>query len=313
MRGNLRYQVDTLFHQTGQYKVGESRHAAKVSALDNIPKGQRTSTNIARQTGVHSVKYTDQVKSSWQRMGDYAKANYKIKDMTKIEARHIQGYLEKHMERVSSYKSWSVEASRIAKFENALHKFTQDKSQDLRNSIEKVREVARAQLGEGRRISGYEKPESVIDNLKPEHQLAAKLQLEGGCRKAEATQIKQSQLKGIQVDKITGERRGVIALENTKGGKDRDTQISEKTYRELEARTANENFKVNQSSYRADVARSAVKCGERYTRTHSFRHNYASARYSECLKSGCNDAQAMQQVSWELGHERAEVTNDYLR
>lgn len=295
------------------YQVGNSRHEAKMSAMDTLGEGKRTSANISRQTGVHSVNYTDAMKASWQRLGEYAKAEHGIKDMTKIEARHIQGYLEKQVDKASSYKSWSVEASRIAKLENALHKFSADKTQDIRGSVEKVREVAKAQLGEGRRISGYNNPKSVIDNLKPDHQLAARLQLEGGCRKAEATHIKQDQLKGIQVDKITGERRGVIALENTKGGKDRDAQVSERTYRELEARTANGAYKVNESSYRADVARSARLNGENYTGTHSFRHNYAADRYSECLRSGCNDAQAMQQVSWELGHERAEMTNTYLR
>ncbi len=316
MRGSVNYQINQIFYQSEIFQPGTSRFADKQSALDKLSKGERTSSNISRLTNLHSHKYGQgDVKNAWQRLGNFAKENYGLKDMTKLEAKHVQAYLENKIPAHSSYNSWRVEASQLAKLENALHKFNNDKNQDLRGAIEKVRDVAKNELpGEGRRISGFDNPKAVIEGLKnDDHKLAAKLQLEAGCRRSEAVYVRPDQLKGVKNDPATGQPRGVVALENTKGGKERDVQLSEKTYRELENRTASGAFKVSANAYSKDVSNSARSLNEQYTGTHSFRHNYAVERYNECLQSGYNDAQAMQDTSWQLGHERAEVTTYYLR
>ena len=47
--------------------------------------------------------------------------------------------------------------------------------------------------------------------------------------------------------------------------------------------------------------------------THSFRFNFAQARYLACVSSGMGDEEAKLFVSQELNHNRPSVTGDYLR
>ena len=222
------------------------------------------------------------------------------------------------------YSSFQRECASIAKFEQALTKFAQEvgdkygasKSEfSFREAIESTREIAKETLSRDLRDRGFENAREVISNItREESKIAASIQYEGGARISEACFIKESQLKGVTIDKMTGQEVGKIHLDNTKGGKERNIFVSKDTYQKLEQYiNQHGEFKLSKNTYSHDVNAAAKTAGERVTDTHSFRYNFAQSRYNQYLESGHTHEQALQGVSWEMGHERADITLHYLR
>ena len=221
----------------------------------------------------------------------------------------LKRFLEKKLEDCSKYDAWNKIASHVSKLDKALQ------TNYIRDAVSKVRDIAKSELDRTEpKVKGYNDPQSVISNVsRTDTQLVAKIQLEGGARREEALQFRNDQLKGIQQDPATGEKKGVIELENTKGGKERDIYVSQVTYKQLEERTQNNNFKISPNTYSKHIAQAAKKAGEERTGTHDLRYNWACNRYNECVANGLNNEQALQLTSWEMGHERANMTLHYLR
>jgi len=314
MRGSVNFQVNKLFVDSGIFKPGCSKHAAKISARHSIHK--QTPQNIAKHTDIYAYKTGSDYKDEWHRLGRFAKYEYGIKDVTRLEARHVQGYLEKRIEDVTRYSSWKKIVSQVNKLENALNKYT-GKEYCFRPAADKVRELAKQKLDTtGPKVKGYENPEKVIQNIVNDNfRLAAKIQLQGGCRREEVSKFKPDQLKGVKKDVATGEKRGFVELKDTKGGKARDIHLSPRTYRELEYQTTQDKkFEIQPASYGRAVALAARAAGEENRGTHDLRYNYAVARYNEIIEKGnMTHEQSLQFVSWEMGHERASITFHYLR
>jgi len=309
IRGSVNYQINQIFVQSGIFQPGTSKHTDKLSAKKNLPEGQRTPSNISRHTNIHSNSYQHDVKNTWHKLGHFARSEYGLKDMTQLENRHVQGFLEKKLEDCSKYDAWNKIASHVSKLDKALQ------TNYIRDAVSKVRDIAKSELDRTEpKVKGYNDPQSVISNVsRTDTQLVAKIQLEGGARREEALQFRNDQLKGIQQDPATGEKKGVIELENTKGGKERDIYVSQVTYKQLEERTQNNNFKISPNTYSKHIAQAAKKAGEERTGTHDLRYNWACNRYNECVANGLNNEQALQLTSWEMGHERANMTLHYLR
>lgn len=314
MRGSVNFQVNKVFVDSGIFKPGCSKHAAKMSARDFVHK--QTPQNIAKNTDIYAFKTGNDYKDEWHRLGHFVKLEYGLKDVTKLELRHVQGYLEKRIEDVNKYSSWKKIVSQVNKLENALSKCT-GQEYNFRGAVDRVRGIAKQELDtSGPKFKGYDNPEKVLENIKNDSfKLAAKIQLEGGCRREEVSKFKPDQLKGIRTDAATGEKRGFVELKDTKGGKDRDIHISPRTYRELEYKTTqNKKFEIKPDSHGKAVARAARAAGEESRGTHDLRYNFAVARYNEIIEKGnMTHEQSLQLVSWEMGHERASITFHYLR
>jgi integrase len=315
MRGSVNWQINTIFKDSGIFQPGISRHSEKIAIKQQLKlAGQGcTSQNIADKTAMHGYEASD-YKDTWHNFGHFCKQGLGIKDMTKIETRHVQSYMEKRIMDGIKYGTWNKEAAHLAKFGNALERFD-GQNRGFRQAIDDTRHLAKDRLpGSDKDHGGFRSPEKVIQNLNGNHALAARIQHEGGARLREASLIKKEQLKGLQHDKIAGQQKGVIHLKDTKGGKPRDIQVSKETYSQLQ-HTIEENgkFQVHQKTYQSRVNAAAKLAGEQRTGTHDFRYNFAQNRYNQFVESDYNNVQAQQAVSWEMGHERADITKIYLR
>lgn len=316
MRGSVNWQINTIFKQSGIFQPGVSRHNEKIEIKHKLSaEGKhRTSQAVADHSAIHAYYSGEDYKDTWHKLGHYCRQELGLRDMTKIETRHVQSYLEKRLFDNITYDTWNKEASHLAKFGNALERFD-GKSRGVRQAIGDTRQLAKDQLpGSDKDHGGFQEPDRVIENLADNYALVARVQFEGGARLREASLIKQDQLRGLQRDKATGQQKGVIHLKDTKGGKPRDIQVSPQTYRQLK-KSIQENgkFHVNQKTYQGKVNTAAKLACEKRTGTHDFRYNYAQDRYNGIVDAGYNNAQAEQKVSWEMGHERADITRIYLR
>lgn len=317
MRGNIDKQLQYLCEQAGIGVPGESRHEAKEAAkeelcLEGIPA---TSSNIAAKTSLYSGNtYTD-YKDTWHQCVRHASDYMGLKDLAKISSEHVKGFLETRIDADIGYSRFSTECSHLNKLENVFSRTLHD-GFNIRSVIAEMREYAKSVLShETKESGGFENPDAVIQNLSEKSSLAAKIQLEGGARLHEAALIRENQLKDIQPDCITGAKRGVIQVRG-KGGKIRDIRVSPATYQRLKSeinKDQKKEFNVGYRKYSSEVHRTAKKVGEIYTGTHDFRYSYAQNRMNDTIDKGYSYEQALQQTSWDMGHERADITEIYLR
>lgn len=314
MRGNINYQVQQLYGTVAA--IGESKHDAKTSARENGAVG---AAEIAKETGIYSYATGDAYRDVWRAVGEFAKAEYGIKDMERINGEVAAAYLNSKIEEGITRATFNQYAAAVDKMETALNRFASqnETGNTYKFELADVRQVAASELGQcNHEARAYNNPSELYGNIDDkQHALAARIQHESGGRVKEVSQIKEGQLKGLQTDRITGELKGKIEVDG-KGGKIRELQVSPAAYAALKAAIAANDGVFKVADYKAYVAaleKSAGKTGQDYNGSHGLRWNFAQNRMQELQAHGLTYEQALQQVSHEMGHERSDITEHYLK
>lgn len=333
MHGSVDYQINRIFTESGIFKPGTSRHEAKDAAKAALASCglSATSSRLASLTLLNSYEYARDCKDTWHRLGHYARESLGLRDMTGLNGEHAEAFLMQRVQDGIRYHTWSKEAAHIGKLENALFAFYESLSLPVPETGFGIREacqdaelrlLARETLKHGLKPFGYfEQPAAVLRELcstpQTDAELIAHIQWEGGARCREACRITKEQLSGAVVDAFTGKERGRIHLTDTKGGKPRTIQISPETYALLEARVRHVPLHMSTNTYAALVRRAAKARDESNTGTHAWRYCFARERYKELTaptaRQSLSHEAAIQQISWEMGHQRANITLLYLR
>ena len=159
----------------------------------------------------------------------------------------------------------------------------------------------------------YSNPELLISNLQNTlHKLAAAIQLEGGARIEGVALIKPEQLHGVKIDFITNKEVGII-LTKEKGGKVGEVLVNIDTYKQLELYLNQfDKFKINRQAYYNDLKQASIASNEIAEASHGLRWNFAKRRMFEYGKAGYSYSDCLQQVSYEMKHNRASITTHYL-
>lgn len=191
----------------------------------------------------------------------------------------------------------------------------------------------------------YDDPQALIDAITdPTLQLAAKIQYESGARlegieridhclsiktqklhdnrlsdsiyytRIDELRSKVDQLQGIEYDSLEAIQKGRI-FDIEKGGKPGILLVSVDTYKQLKAHLLKYDiFRVDPNKYRMALKKAAQITYQEYQGSHGLRWNFARERFKNIqVIGGLSYNQALQQVSWEMKHERASITEHYLR
>jgi len=302
MRGSNKWQVTEVFKVSGIDQIGESRHAAKAEAR---AAGAHTSAAIAEKTGIHSFRTKEAYLKVWHQCLDHAKTEYKVRDIEKLNAEHVSSFLLGRIRDDVSHQTYGQAAAALGKLESSLNGYAQVKGTgqiyDFRLAIRALQPEAKdlSKMQPGR---AFRDPDRVISYLRDaDFRLAATIQREAGLRVSEVTHIRSSQLKGEGKIEVRG-----------KGGKIRQAEIPRDTYQQLVARMKqSEEFRVNRDAYSSAVIRASETAGDKGS-SHSFRHRWVQERMQEKLSEGKTWERALAEVSEEIGHTRAEITQHYL-
>ena len=258
-------------------------------------------------------------RSIWNNFFNYLKEHWNIKDFEKIKSKHIQAYMDYKIEYYPSKQYLKKISASLGKLEIALELFTKNihgKNKDYDFSIRQtILDEAKdlKYVANNYHNRAYNNPEILIQNLSnPIHKLAAKIQYEGGARIEGVALIKQNQLIGTKLDKITNTKKGIIFTKE-KGGKEGDVLVSTDTYNQLLSYfTNNKNFKINHQSYYEDIKQSAHISNEIPEASHGLRWNFAKRRMLEYAQAEYSYHDSLQEVSYEMKHNRASITQHYL-
>lgn len=321
MKGNGKWQAKEILKRSGLNKIGTSKHAAKAEARNvcrqlKIPT---TSRNIAPHMGIHSIQTMNTYLGTWTEVFNHNKTHFGLKDITKVNASHIQHFLESKIETGVRLKTFRTYAAACEKLAVTLELFSirvnSHTVYDFSPTIQAARETA-SQLLNGTIISrSYEAPDALIRHLEsPLHRLAASIQYQSGARVNDIATIDSRQLLGFQHDPLSGETKGRIAITQSKGGKSGELQIQASTYNLLKDTITKGEYALKLHDYRADLKRAAGLTGQTYHSTHGLRWCFAQHRFREVqMKGGVDYDKALSIVSREMFHKRAKITLHYLR
>ena len=314
MRGSIVGQIQALYRLSGISQIGHSKHRAKELARSS---GAKTWHEIGKRLGIYSYSTADAYRDVWKQVLSFAKREFDVKDIEKLNTEIIHSFLHSKIEQGVSKRTFQQYAAAIEKLEVALNmyseKFNRGNTYDF--NLSSVRAYAKeVYAGEETPSRAYESPAELIGALKePVHQLVASIQYEGGARLDEVRTIREWSFKGIRTDRLTGEKRGYIEVKG-KGGKVREIGVSPDTYNTAKEWVKNfDRIGFDERAYRKDLREAANLTGQEYHGSHGLRWNFAQERFHNLMEKGYTYEQALAEVSKELGHERADITKHYLR
>jgi len=313
MRGSIVGQVQALFRLSGIAQIGHSKHRAKELARRS---GAKTWHEIGKRLGIYSYSTADAYRDVWKQLLSYAKSNFGVKDIEKINSEIVHDFLHSKIEQGVGKRTFQQYAAAIEKLEVALNMYSErfNRGNTYNFDLSSVRAYAKeVYAGEQTPSRAYESPAELIGALRePVHQLIASIQYGGGARLDEVRTIREWSFKGIRVDELTGQERGYIEIKG-KGGKG-EIGVSPDTYNIAREWVRNfDRIGFNERTYRKDLKEAANLTGQEYHGTHGLRWNFAQERFHNLMEKGYTYEQALAQVSKELGHERADITKHYLR
>lgn len=304
MKGTIKYQTSLM---------------VKEVFVEGAKKIDRKNPKHSHYLMVGSYETMKTYRNIWKNLLKYLKKYWNIKNAGKIKSEHIASYMEYKIESNSSKQYLKKISSAIGKLEIALTRFSKahdkyQKKYDFSNRIDILNKAISLNLvSNNYHNRAYSNPEFLISNLKnPMHKVAAKIQNESGARIKGVALIKSAQLLGTKLDSVTNTQKGII-LTKEKGGRQGEVLVSIDTYRDLESYILKHNkFKINRQAYYKDLKQSVIISNENQEASHGLRWNFAKRRMYEYAKAGYSYDDCLQQVSYEMKHNRADITKHYL-
>lgn len=316
MRGGINHQVNTIFVKSGIFTPGVSKHAEKEIARAS---GARGWPDLGKELKIYSYETAETYKQTWHDFATWAKENVQLRDIEKVTSEQIRSYLESRIADGVKYSTFEKECSALAKLENALNayseKFERNNEYKFRDTIKEIKIEARETLDRSIETRAYDNPRELINSIKDDfYKTIASVQYESGARINEVWQIEKSDLNGLRQDPMTNELKGWLSVEG-KGGKEREIAVSQETYQRIsEILERQENLHFDKDNYREALKEAAEASNQDYTGSHGLRWNFAQERMEELSeKTSLTYEEKLQQVSWEMGHERGDITEHYLR
>ena len=309
-------------------RIGESKMLAKVNGQQN--------------QFIHSISTRSATGQLLRPLVSFCSSRG-IKNIDKINATDLADYIEDrfshHLGRANTLKTFQTELSAIARLERALTHFNKvhrDGSKVIDLSSERASVAARARNIFPRRAGpqnrAYKDPIQLINAIKnPTHQLQAKLQLEGGCRtegvgapaKVFCNPLNTKNFRHHKTgaplenvyDPLTGELRAAFWTVE-KGGKLAYHFCSLETFRSVSNHIGQHGkIESKYKDYLKSVEFAAKQTGQfmKGSGTHGFRFNFGQKRYNQAIRAGYSDEHAKLVVSAEMSHNRADITETYLK
>jgi len=124
------------------------------------------------------------------------------------------------------------------------------------------------------------------------------------------------ELKAFLESRIAdGIRYNTFQREAAALSKEREIAVSIDTYKNIEEMLMEkENMQFDKDDYREALKEAALLSDQDYTGSHGLRWNFAEERMEELQEhTNMTYEERLQEVSWEMGHERADITEHYLR
>jgi len=275
--GSINYQVAKIIkahNGIGQSKL-ESRNSSGLTAEN----GHKVSDKF------HSYKSLDNARADLKNLGKYAKEQFGIKDMSKIDRTVVESWIKSKDVAFRTASNYLSEIAKVHKHFSLSKEDIKSMRQEFKNNLPKTRELAQ-------QTRAYKHLDRI--SLSGKNQIAFELQRDYGLRVKEATHIN-----------IDRQLHGNTLLYQQKGGKLSEIKLNPTLVSKIKENAINGKFEVNYKTYSRELQKEIEKTGQKYNGTHGIRHSFAQNK----LEAGASK----KEVSEAMGHNREEITNTYLR
>jgi site-specific recombinase XerD len=274
--GSINHQVGKIIkahNGIGQSKL-ESRNS---SGLVSAESGHKVSDKF------HSYKSLDNARNDLKNLGNYAKEEFGIKDMSQINREVVENWIR---DKDITYNTASNYLSEINKVHEHLN-ITREEVKELRAELKTELRTNELQSRAYSNLDRIQLPER--------SQPAFELQRDYGLRVSAATHI--------NIEKQLNDEN--ILSYQEKGGKWSEKELSDTLASKIRENAVEGKYELSRDTYRDQLQKEIEKSGQEYNGTHGIRHSYAQKE----LELG----KSKQEVSESMGHSREEITNTYLR
>lgn len=297
--------ISDCMRRSGMQEIGSDTHRGDETRMA-IEHGFSGRHQIAGETGIHNSLTYSRYKSVWRDYINYCKTegNYG-KDVRTYPPESVADYMAHRIEDGCSSNTLQSIGSAMGKWAAACDRaYGGDRFQAWSKPIAAARALGRQVCPRlDVETRAFRDPLRVIAAMSdPRARLAAEIQLTTGLRSMNVTRLQLNNDGSLYVRSKAG-----FTVPNFK--------IPAKISAELR-KLADPSGKVNLIAYKPYIAAIRAACaitGEKYTGSHSFRHNYAQRRYSELRAQGLSEDRAKMQTSEELFHHRLDIIDKYLR
>jgi integrase len=273
--GSIKYQVSKIIK--AHNGIGQSKLQSRNESGLKAENGHKVSDKF------HSYKSLDNVRNDLINLGNYAKSEFGIKDMSKIDTEVVKSWIQDK----------NITYNTASNYLSELNKVSEHFSFD-RNDIKEIRAELKQELKNNELESRAYKNLDKIELQNEKAQIAFEIQRDYGLRVKEATHIN---LKNLSDNNVLTYKQ--------KGGMESQKEISKELADKIRQHAQDGKFSIPYTTYRDNLKNAIEKSGQTWNGTHGIRHSYAQS----LLEQGYSKAE----VSQMMGHVREEITNTYLR
>ena len=272
--GSTRYQVQKILQQHNG--IGSSKKDSRETSGLTGENGHTVSNQF------HSYASIDSARSTLYNLGQYARTEHGVKDMSKINSNIVKEWLK---DRDVVYNSASNDLSELRK----VHEHLGISKEDIKEIRTHAKQECRTSSKETR---AYQKLSKV--RIAERSAVTYELMERHGLRIAEASHIN-----------IAKQLHGNTLTVSAKGGKIIQKELTPSLVSKIIQNAQNGILSQTYETFSKDLKDAVENVGMKYNGTHGLRHSYAQRRLSEGAK--------LSEVSEEMGHTREEITLTYLR
>ena len=283
---------------------GQSKHSAKTEFLKNYDGNKSIDKFMAgfgKASGIYAYSTFKDYLGVAVDAAKYAKDNFSLKDISKINSEMINSFLQSKINEKVSKSTFNTYKSALEKFETALSlKYSQ--KYDFKIKTTEFQEKEKLQVKERSGYHPYDNPNLIIEKIKtmniPEtHKLAVELTALTGLRLHKALQ------SGIKINPDN------ILTTQSKGGRAKEMLVSKVIYDKI-ASFANDKgvFKLTSQDYKdilSELKIAALATNQSYEALHGFRHSFFLEKTSELQSNGMPVKDSWDKISkTEMDHNR---------
>ena len=245
--GSIVFQVSKIIKQHNG--ISESKREARNKGNLLGENNQKVSDKF------HSYKSLDNVRRDLINLGKFAKNEFGIKDMSKIDANIVKEWLNSKDLTYRTASNYLSELNKVQEHFSFNKQEIKDLRQELKENLERTGQIAQE-------TRAYKNLDKVI--LKSEKaKIAFSLQRDYGLRLKEATHINLNR-------QIENENMLIV---QGKGGKIIEKELSKELVQKIEKNAQNAIFELKKDIYTKELKEAIEKTGQVYSGTHGIRHS----------------------------------------
>ncbi len=272
--GSVKYQVSQILQKVNG--IGTSKkNSREQSGINSLESGHKISDKV------HSFKSLENLKNDLTNLASFAKNEFQLQDIKEINIDIVKSWIDSKNISYNTASNYFSELNKVSDHFNFTREEIKELRADLKNDLPKT-------VLETRAYKNLEKIE-----LNPKHQAAFELQRDYGLRVNASTHID-----------LNKQLNGNTLTYREKGGKLSRKELSPNLAQKIKENAVDGKYEVNKRTYSRDFQKQIEKSGQKYNGTHGIRHSYAQKMMETNSKA---------EVSQEMGHTRAEITDTYLR